>query len=51
MKRIYVMICSALLLALSFSSSAFAGPRKDIVDTAVAAGNFKTLATALRPPV
>ncbi len=47
MKRIYVMICSALLLA-SFSSSAFAGPRKDIVDTAVAAGNFKTLATALQ---
>ena len=46
MKRIYVMICSALLLA-SFSSSAFAGPRKDIVDTAVAAGDFKTLAASL----
>jgi len=47
-KRIYVMICSALLLGLSFSSSAFAGPRKDIVDTAVGAGDFKTLATALQ---
>jgi uncharacterized surface protein with fasciclin (FAS1) repeats len=47
-KRIYVMICSALLLALSFSSSAFAGPRQDIVDTAVGAGDFKTLATALQ---
>jgi uncharacterized surface protein with fasciclin (FAS1) repeats len=41
------MICSALLLTLSFSSSAFAGSNKDIVDTAVAAGDFKTLAAAL----
>ena len=48
MKRFYVMICSALLLAVSFSSSAFAGSTKDIVDTAVAAGNFKTLAAALQ---
>jgi len=47
-KRFYVMICSALLLAVSFSSSAFAGSTKDIVDTAVAAGNFKTLAAALQ---
>ena len=47
MKRIYVIICSALLLALSFSSSAFAAS-KDIVDTAVAAGDFKTLAAALQ---
>ena len=48
MKRIYVMICFALLLALSFSSSAFADSTKDIVDTAVAAGDFKTLAAALQ---
>lgn len=48
MKRIYVMICSALLLTLSLSSSAFAATKKDIVDTAVAAGDFKTLATALQ---
>ena len=40
------LLCPAA--RLSFSSSAFAGPRKDIVDTAVAAGNFKTLATALQ---
>jgi transforming growth factor-beta-induced protein len=46
-KQIHVMICSALLLALSFSS-AFASSTKDIVDTAVAAGDFKTLATALQ---
>ena len=42
------MICSALLLAFSFSSSAFAAPTNDIVDTAVAAGVFKTLAAALQ---
>ncbi len=48
MKRIYVMICFALLLTLSFSSSAFAESKKDIVDTAVAAGDFKTLAAALQ---
>lgn len=47
MKRIHIIICSALLLALSFSSSAFAAS-KDIVDTAVAAGDFKTLAAALQ---
>jgi uncharacterized surface protein with fasciclin (FAS1) repeats len=47
-KRIYVMICFALLLALSFKSSAFAESKKDIVDTAVAAGDFKTLAAALQ---
>ena len=48
MKRIYIMTCLALLLTLSFSSSAFAGSKKDIVDTAVAAGDFKTLAAALQ---
>lgn len=48
MKRIYVIICSALLLTLSFSRSAVAASEKDIVDTAVAAGDFKTLAAALQ---
>ena len=48
MKRIYLMTCLALLLTLSFSSAAFAGAKKDIVDTAVAAGDFKTLAAALQ---
>src|SRR3954447_26927939 len=42
------MICFALLLTLSFSSSAFAQSKKNIVDTAVAAGDFKTLAAALQ---
>ena len=48
MKRISVMTCLALLLTLSLSSAAFAGSKKDIVDTAVAAGDFKTLAAALQ---
>lgn len=40
----------ALTLTLAFAGSAFAGgaPKKDIVDTAVAAGSFRTLATALQ---
>ena len=48
MKRISVMTCLALLLTFSFSSVAFASSKKDIVDTAVAAGDFKTLAAALQ---
>ena len=47
MKRIYVTSLLALMLALTFSSNAFAESKKDIVDTAVAAGDFKTLAAAL----
>lgn len=47
MKRIYGMICFALLLTLGMRSTAFAQAPKDIVDTAVAAGDFKTLAAAL----
>jgi uncharacterized surface protein with fasciclin (FAS1) repeats len=47
-KRIYAMICFALLLTFSFGNSAFAQSTKDIVDTAVAAGDFKTLAAALQ---
>jgi uncharacterized surface protein with fasciclin (FAS1) repeats len=42
------MTCLALLLTLSFSSAAFASSKKDIVDTAVGAGDFKTLAAALQ---
>jgi uncharacterized surface protein with fasciclin (FAS1) repeats len=40
------MSCLALLLA--FCSSAYAVPKKNIVETAVAAGDFKTLVTALK---
>jgi uncharacterized surface protein with fasciclin (FAS1) repeats len=36
-----------LVIALTLSASALAVQAKDIVDTAVAAGSFKTLATAL----
>jgi len=46
-KQIYATICLALL-TLTFTSSAFAASKKDIVDTAVAAGDFKTLAAALQ---
>jgi uncharacterized surface protein with fasciclin (FAS1) repeats len=48
MKRIYVMSCLALLITLSLISNANASSKKDIVDTAVAAGDFKTLAAALQ---
>ena len=45
-------LAAAVALALSLSLGAFAYPKaatgKDIVDTAVAAGSFKTLATALQ---
>jgi uncharacterized surface protein with fasciclin (FAS1) repeats len=46
-KRIYATIGLALL-TLTFTSSAFAASKKDIVDTAIAAGDFKTLAAALQ---
>ena len=39
-KRIYVMTFLAVLL--TFCSSAYAAPKKNIVETAVAAGDFKT---------
>ena len=48
MKPFSVMTAYALLLTLSLTSGAFASSKKDIVDTAVAAGNFKTLAAALQ---
>jgi uncharacterized surface protein with fasciclin (FAS1) repeats len=37
-----------LILAAALAASTFAVQAKDIVDTAVAAGNFKTLAAALQ---
>lgn len=50
MKRTSFVACLALLLTLSLGGSAWAGSKKekDVVDTAVAAGSFKTLATALQ---
>jgi uncharacterized surface protein with fasciclin (FAS1) repeats len=45
-KRTYVVSCLALLL--TFCSSTYAAPKKNIVETAVAAGDFKTLVTALK---
>jgi uncharacterized surface protein with fasciclin (FAS1) repeats len=38
----------AVLAGLAVSGAVFTAQAKDIVDTAVAAGNFKTLATALQ---
>lgn len=46
MKRIVTSMLSVLAFA-SFASFATAQDKKDIVDTAVAAGSFKTLAAAL----
>jgi len=52
LKRSLRVSVAALSLSLLASTSAFAGshplPSKDIVDTAVSAGNFKTLTTALK---
>jgi uncharacterized surface protein with fasciclin (FAS1) repeats len=42
------MNAKKLLIAAAFTCAAFATQAKDIVDTAVAAGNFKTLAAALK---
>jgi transforming growth factor-beta-induced protein len=44
MKKIFALFCGA---ALSFAASAAFGFEKNIVETAVGAGNFKTLAAAL----
>jgi len=46
-----VILAAAVALVLSLSVGTFARPKavsKDIVDTAIAAGSFKTLATALQ---
>ncbi len=47
MKRIALALTLSLL-ALSLTASAASMGKKDIVDTAVAAGSFKTLAAALK---
>ncbi len=47
MKRTGLVVLT-LLLAFSLNAAAGSMGKKDIVDTAVAAGNFKTLATALQ---
>lgn len=48
MKKVYVlMVALVFILAAAFVPSVSA-QEKDIVDTAVAAGDFKTLATALK---
>ena len=46
MKTRYLAFAFAMML--SVTSSVFAAGKKDIVDTAVAAGDFKTLAAAFR---
>ncbi|MCU0425614.1 MAG: fasciclin domain-containing protein [Candidatus Kapabacteria bacterium] len=47
MIRRIVSSALVLALALALTTTAFAQGKKDIVETAVAAGSFKTLATAL----
>ncbi|MBC8128302.1 MAG: fasciclin domain-containing protein [Gloeobacteraceae cyanobacterium ES-bin-144] len=47
MKTMIKSLACVLGIAALSSGSAFAGEKKDIVDTAVAAGSFKTLAAAL----
>ncbi|MET3107895.1 putative surface protein with fasciclin (FAS1) repeats [Oxalobacteraceae bacterium GrIS 2.11] len=42
------MNAKKLLIAAAFTGAAFAAQAKDIVDTAVDAGNFKTLVVALK---
>ena len=55
MKRVTFVLALAAVVGLAAIATSFAAegkakrkPGKDIVDTAVAAGNFKTLATALK---
>lgn len=52
MKRLYlsrsvIMLSLVILITTGLICSSYAGGQKDIVDTAVAAGSFKTLAAAL----
>lgn len=48
MKSLYLTHAVALLAALAVSVPSYAASTKDIVDTAVGAGNFNTLAKALQ---
>ncbi|RXT07157.1 fasciclin domain-containing protein [Ammoniphilus sp. CFH 90114] len=50
-KRKFGLVLLMIMMVLSFSAGAFAeeqGVKKDIVDTAIEAGNFNTLAAALK---
>ena len=47
MKTVFKSIASIITIAAFSAGTLSAGEKKDIVDTAVAAGSFKTLATAL----
>ncbi len=47
MKRRFKFLVASVAVALLASSSLVKAADKDIVDTAVAAGSFKTLAAAL----
>ena len=47
MKTVFKSIASIITIAAFSAGSLMADEKKDIVDTAVAAGSFKTLATAL----
>jgi len=47
-KRAYAATGLVLAVAMTFGASALAAQNKDIVDTAVAAGSFKTLVAAIQ---
>src|SRR5574342_975743 len=47
-RTIRFALCTAMLAAALPSTAAAGEPPKDVVDTAVAAGNFKTLVAALQ---
>jgi len=47
-KRAYVVSGLALAMVLTFGANALAAPKQDIVDTAIAAGSFKTLVAAIQ---
>ena len=48
MKRAHVVSGLALAIVLTFGANALAAPKQDIVDTAIAAGSFKTLVAAIQ---
>jgi uncharacterized surface protein with fasciclin (FAS1) repeats len=47
-RTLTVAVCAAATIAMSSSAVVAQAPARDIVDTAVAAGSFKTLAKALQ---
>ncbi|GAE47893.1 hypothetical protein [Mesobacillus boroniphilus] len=54
MMKKFAVVLFAVMMVVSIANPGFAadnpGNKKDIVDTAVSAGNFKILAAALRKP-